>query len=160
MSITAWRICKKNHSNVAFDGEGARQFGGRWNNPGTAVVYVAESQSLAALELLVHLHSADLLGKYVLIPVEIDESLIVQLDRDLLPKTWRSDPAPAQVKSAGDEWAQSGKSVALRVPSTLVPDESNFLLNPRHAEFSKLHRGAPISFQFDSRLRGPLTSGK
>jgi RES domain-containing protein len=154
VSLTAWRICKKSHSKTAFDGEGARRFGGRWNNPGTTVVYVAESQSLAALEMLVHLHSPDLLGKYVLIPVEIEESLIVRVDRTSLPKNWRSDPGPVEVKSIGDEWAQSGKSVALCVPSTLVPDESNFLLNPRHAEFSTLRVGVAVGFQFDGRLGG------
>jgi RES domain-containing protein len=153
VSLTAWRICKKSHSKTAFDGEGARRFGGRWNNPGTTVVYVAESQSLAALEMLVHLHSADLLGKYVLIPVEIEESLIVEVNRSQLSKNWRSDPAPAAAKNIGDDWVQSATSVALRVPSTLVPGESNFLLNPKHQDFSKLRMGEPVGFQFDGRLR-------
>ena len=76
MSVTAWRITKRKHTRHAFTGEGAREFGGRWNNPGTAIVYTAQSQSLAALEMLVHLDSSDLLEKYVLIGVEFDQSLV------------------------------------------------------------------------------------
>jgi RES domain-containing protein len=69
VNLTAWRICKRKHYRHAFNGEGARFFGGRWNNPGTAIVYVAGSQALAALEMLAHFDAADLLSKYVLVPV-------------------------------------------------------------------------------------------
>lgn len=153
MSLTVWRICKQKHCKHAFSGEGARRFGGRWNNPGTAVVYVAGSQSLAALEMLVHLNAADLLAKYALIPVEIEESLIVEIPE--LPKNWKSYPAPREAKLLGDEWVRSASSVVLRVPSTVVPSESNFLLNPYHAEFFKLKIGEPLRFDFDVRLRKP-----
>ena len=64
--LTAWRITKQKHARNAFTGEGAREFGGRWNNPGTAIVYTAQSQSLAALEMLAHLDSSEHLRKYVL----------------------------------------------------------------------------------------------
>ena len=76
MIVNAWRITKRKHARDAFTGEGAREFGGRWNNPGTAIVYTAQSQSLAALEMLVHLDSSELLAKYVLIGVEFDQALI------------------------------------------------------------------------------------
>ena len=95
MIVTAWRITKRKHARNAFTGEGAREFGGRWNNPGTAVVYTAQSQSLAALEMLVHLDSSELLQKYVLIGVEFDESLIMPVEPSALPRHWRSDPPPA-----------------------------------------------------------------
>ena len=61
--VSAWRITKRKHARDAFTGEGAREFGGRWNNPGTAIVYTAQSQSLAALEMLVHLDSSELLAE-------------------------------------------------------------------------------------------------
>jgi RES domain-containing protein len=153
VSFTAWRICKHKHSKDAFTGEGARLFGGRWNHPGVAVVYVAESQSLAALEMLVHLNAAALLAKYVLIPVEIGEALVSDVDRARLPSNWKSDPAPPEAKALGDQWVLSGNSVALRVPSILMPNESNFLLNPEHADFSKLKIGQALGFEFDGRLR-------
>jgi RES domain-containing protein len=150
--VTAWRITKRKHARNAFTGEGARRFGGRWNHPGTAVVYAAQSQSLAALEMLVHLDSSELLEKYVFLPVELDEALITLVDLSRLPRNWRADPPPAEVKAVGDEWAASGTSVVLRVPSGLVPSESNFLLNPGHPDVGRLRIGKPLSFRFDSRL--------
>ena len=107
MIVTAWRITKRKHARNAFSGEGAREFGGRWNNPGTAVVYTAQSQSLAALEMLVHLDSSELLQKYVLIGVEFDESLIMSVESSALPRHWRSDPPPAEVRSIGDDWVHA-----------------------------------------------------
>ena len=93
MTLTAWRITKRKHAKTAFSGEAARQFGGRWNHPGVAVVYTAGSQSLAALEMLVHLDSSELLQKYVLFEVAIEESLVTQVERSQLPRDWRADPA-------------------------------------------------------------------
>ncbi|HTF71866.1 MAG TPA: RES family NAD+ phosphorylase [Edaphobacter sp.] len=72
MTIKAWRITKRRLARTAFYGEGARLYGGRWNRPGTSMVYVAESQALAVLEVLVHLDSSSLLEKYVLIQVDFD----------------------------------------------------------------------------------------
>ncbi len=151
--VTAWRITKRKHARNAFSGEGAREFGGRWNNPGTAIVYTAQSQSLAALEMLVHLDSSDLLQKYVLIAVEFDQSLIRPVEPAALPRDWRSDPAPPEIRSIGDDWVLAGSSAVLQVPSALVPGENNFLLNPAHQDFAKLRFGKPLAFRFDPRLK-------
>jgi RES domain-containing protein len=83
VTITAWRIVKAKHTTAAFDGEGARVEAGRWNSPGTPVVYTAESAALAALEILVHLGRGSILGAYVLIPCVFDEHLISRLDRNV-----------------------------------------------------------------------------
>jgi len=152
VTVAAWRIAKRKHARAAFTGEGARLFGGRWNSPGTAVVYTAESQSLAALEMLVHLESLDLLENYMLLEVRIDESLVAAVELSQLPKNWRADPPPAKVMAIGDAWVAGGISAALRVPSVLVPSESDFLLNPRHEGFHKLQIGKPLPFRFDPRL--------
>ena len=152
MSLTAWRITKRKHAKTAFRGEGARKYGGRWNSPGVALVYTAQNQALAVLEMLVHLENTELLTKYVLIGVEIEESLIQDIDRRKLPRSWRADPAPPSLRAIGDEWAQARPSVALRVPSTLVPAEYNLLLNPLHSDFKRLKIGSPVSFRFDLRL--------
>ena len=89
MKVTAWRITKRKHARNAFTGEGASEFGGRWNNPGTAVVYTAQSQSLAALEMLVHLDSSELLEKYLLLGVDFDQSLIRSIEHSALPRNFR-----------------------------------------------------------------------
>lgn len=116
------------------------------------MVYVAESQSLAVLEVLVHLDAPALLGKYVFIGVDFDASLAIDLDRSSLPKNWQSDPVPESVQAIGDRWVLSGDSAVLRVPSVLVPEESNFLLNPRHPDFGRISVSRPQAFRFDPRL--------
>src|SRR4051794_7793115 len=108
--ITAWRITKRKHARNAFSGEGAREFGGRWNSQGVAIVYTAQSQSLAVLEMLVHLDSSDLLQKYVLIAVELEPSLVSRISPAALPKHWRSDSALDDLRAIGDEWVRSGTS--------------------------------------------------
>ena len=152
MSVTAWRIVKQKNEKTAFSGEGARLYGGRWNSPGTALVYTAQSQSLAALEMLVHLDSADLLGGYVFFDVIIDEAMIAAVDPITLPKNWRAEPGPAKLQALGDAWIAAGTSCVLRVPSSLVPAESNYLLNPKHADFVKLKIGRAVPFRYDARL--------
>jgi RES domain-containing protein len=150
--ITAWRIVKRRHARTAFTGEGARLYGGRWNSPGVAIVYTAESQSLAALEMVVHLESSELLDDYVVFEVGIDESLVLKIEWSQLPRNWRADPPPPKVPEIGDAWAAAGKSAVLQVPSATLPSECNFLLNPCHPDFPRLVIGKPSPFQFDARL--------
>jgi RES domain-containing protein len=152
LKVTTWRIAKRKHAKSAFSGEGARLYGGRWNSPGIPVIYTAESQSLAALEILVHLDGPELLDKYLLFPVEIAQTMIQQLELLELPRNWRAEPAPERLRAIGDAWVESKASVALRVPSALVPGEHNFLLNPGHKNFAALKIGEPFSFSFDPRL--------
>ncbi len=152
MSLTAWRITKRKHAKTAFSGEGARQFGGRWNHPGVPVIYAAETRSLAALEILVHLGSPEILQKYVLFELEIEESLVTRLEIEKLPKNWRSNPPPDKIRTIGDDWVKALTSVVLQVPSALIPGESNFLLNPGHPNFSQVRISKSQPFDFDPRL--------
>jgi RES domain-containing protein len=152
LRITAWRIVKRKRAKAAFTGEGARLYGGRWNSAGVAIVYTAASQSLAALEMVVHLESSELLDNYVLFEVEIDESLVAQVELSQLPRNWKADPPPVKVREVGDVWAGAGTSVVLQVPSAILPAEHNFLLNPRHPDFRRLVIGKPAPFRFDPRL--------
>ena len=151
--ISAWRIVKRKLLKSAFTGEGARLYGGRWNSPGSAVVYTAESQSLAVLEMLVHLEAAELLSHYVLVEARLPEGPIPEIDRTRLPRNWSADPPPARLRETGDAWIAERRSAVLRVPSVLVSGESNYLLNPAHPDFSKVLIGEPTPFRFDRRLR-------
>ena len=150
--MKAWRITKQKHARTAFSGEGARLYGGRWNSPVVPMVYVAESQSLAVLEVLVHLDAPALLEKYVFVEVDVDAALVSDLDRSSLSKNWQFDPVPEAIQAIGDRGVLSGASAVLRVPSVLVPGESNFLLNPRHPDFGKIIISRPQAFRFDPRL--------
>src|SRR5579863_1514120 len=100
--VSAWRIVKRKLARDAFNGEGARLYGGRWNSPGISMVYTAQSQSLAALEIVVNLDSSELLKQYVVIEVRIDESLISRVGLAELPKDWQADPPPPRVREIGD----------------------------------------------------------
>jgi RES domain-containing protein len=152
LSVAAWRIVKRKYAKLAFNGEGARRFGGRWNSPGVPMVYTAQSQSLAALEILVNMESGELLRHYVVIEVVIDPALIIKIEGSTLPRNWRTDPPPRKIRAMGDLWIRQSSSAVLQVPSSVVPAERNFLLNPRHSDFHKVHIGKPISFRLDQRL--------
>jgi RES domain-containing protein len=153
--VSAWRIVQERHAAQAFNGEGARLFGGRWNSPGVAVVYAAGSRALAALELLVHLDSPRVLKTFVLCRVEFDEGMTRTLEPGEIPKNWRADPVPRSTQAAGDAWIKEGGSAVLRVPSVIVPEEWNYLLNPKHPDFSKIQVRQPSPFDFDPRLGRP-----
>src|SRR5215218_8031319 len=149
---TGWRIVKSRHTGTAFDGEGARLYGGRWNSPGTPMVYTSSTISLAVLEILVHLQEASLLSSYSLISADFDDALVERLDHSMLPDGWRTYPAPSDLQRIGDEWVRSQRSVALEVPSVIVESESNYLLNPAHPDFSSVVIGEPELFTFDEHL--------
>jgi RES domain-containing protein len=148
--IRAWRIVTAKHAANAFDGEGARIAGGRWNSPGTAMVYASGTASLAVLEMLAHLRHATTLPAYVLIACDFDDALVNAVGK--LPDDWRRFPAPAHVQAIGDTWANKSQSAVLRVPSAIVEKESNYLLNPAHPDFAKIKLHAPEPFTLDLRL--------
>lgn len=152
MTLVVWRIVQPRFAHVAFSGEGARRFGGRWNSPGRRVIYNAQSQSLAALEMLVHFDSEILLQQYLAIPVTIPSRLILQLPLSFLPKNWTEYPAPLSTRSIGDNWIEAASSAVLQIPSAVIPSESIFLLNPSHPQFKKVRIGKTSRFQFDPCL--------
>ncbi len=151
--MLVWRLCSRRHARTAFTGEGARRFGGRWNLPGTAVVYTAESLSLAALELLVNVDTEDLPGSLVSFTAEIPPSVRIRhLDPGDLPRGWRTYPTPARLQQIGAAWARDLETAVLSVLSAVVPDDRFYVLNPSHPSFSKIRIGRPEPFGFDPRL--------
>ncbi len=151
--LTGFRIFKTKFSKTWFDGEGAFLYGGRWNSRGTRVLYTAGSLSLAALEILVNLNSAELLSSYSYANVELEERDVLPVEDFVrLPKNWSASPTPSAVQGIGDEWASSMRSLVLRVPTSVVPGEFNFLLNVDHSRFATIKRGKPRLFRFDERL--------
>lgn len=152
MIMSCWRIYQPQHESTAFTGEGARLFGGRWNNKGVSVIYTAGAISLAGLEMLVHLEKKQLLATYRIVEVQFDSSMVTEVESKSLPLNWRELPAPLETQQVGDAWIQAAQSVVLRVPSTIVPPEFNYLLNPAHPDFGKLEFGNARNFEFDPRL--------
>lgn len=153
--IRVWRIVKKRHAARAFDGEGARREGGRWNSPGGPMVYTSATISLALLETFVHADREELAGVgYVAIPVDIPPFVRVKrIDRSVLPKGWQKyDPSPPELKRIGDEWIRECRQAVLAVPSAVLPQELNSLLNPAHRDMKRLIIGAPEPLLLDGRL--------
>lgn len=150
--MTLWRLTKTRYADSALDGEGARLYGGRWNSPGRTVVYLAGSLALAALEILVHVKSQRELSGYVKIRVEAPDGLTG--DVGALPPNWQQGRAPDETRAIGDAWLGAGETPLLRLPSVIIPEEHNYLLNPLHPKFSELTIGKAEPFAFDPRLRG------
>lgn len=150
----AWRLTKTKHLSHAWDGEGARLSGGRWNSVGTLVVYASATLSLALVETLVHL-PAGVLPAYTAIPIDFDAALVTRLEPRRLPSDWLANPAPRSTQTLGDAWALDAKNAILQVPSVVVPLESNYVINPKHRDFSRIRIGKPNPFPFDPRLPVP-----
>ena len=153
--ITAWRITKTADIRKAFSGEGSRLYGGRWNSKGIAVVYVGATRSLAMLEILVHMRTTQQTVPpipYMLFPASFDERLIEELPLLSLPPDWDLEPPTDSTKSIGDAWASAASSPVLSVPSIIVPEERNYILNPSHALFDQIQFGSPVPCKFDPRL--------
>lgn len=152
---TAWRIVKKALAGTAFDGDGARVNGGRWNSVGTPMVYLSSSQALAVLEILVHLHDADSLrAGYVLFEVTYEARHRRDLRTADLPADWAASPFTPAVTAIGDRWYAARSSVLLGVPSAILPEESNVLLNPHHPALKELRISKRRRFSIDPRLGG------
>jgi RES domain-containing protein len=151
---SAWRLTKTKYLAAAWDGEGARKTGGRWNSVGTAVVYTSATLSLALVETLVHL-SSSVLPAYSAIPIEFDDALVTALRLEDLPSNWSGHPAPAATQAIGDAWVRGAESAILSVPSVPVPVEVNYVLNPKHRDFRRVQIGKPVRFPFDPRLPLP-----
>lgn len=150
--ITSWRITSVRYGEAAFDGEGARLYGGRWNSRGARMVYTSSSAALAALELLVRTGRDKPLSDYLLFACSFDDSLVEDIDRTELPSDWKDAPPPPGLHAFGDVWLASGSTAVLRVPSAIIDTENNYLINPEHADFAKVEIHEPIPFSLDLRL--------
>jgi RES domain-containing protein len=146
----AWRIVKNKHAATAFDGEGARINGGRWNSIGVRVVYVSSSKSLAALETLVHLQ-LPVASNYIAIRIHFDDALVEALPIRDLPRGWAVEPPSPVSQQIGDAWVKARRSALLALPS-VITGETNYLINPAHPGFRKIKIGKPQPFTFDPRL--------
>jgi RES domain-containing protein len=149
--VRVWRVVPSGQQ--AFDGEGTRRFGSRWVPKGLRAIYTSATLSLAALELFVHtdpdLAPADLRA----ISADIPDDLGVQeLKLADLPGTWREIPAPVKLQELGRLWIVAAREATLSVPSVVVPMERNYVLNPAHADFHRIHIGVAHDFSFDPRM--------
>ena len=139
--MLVWRICREEHQ--VLDGEGSRLHGGRWSSERVSSVYTSSTLALAALEYLVHVDIEDVPDDLVAMAIEVPDDL---------PPDWNQvldHPACARI---GDQWAAKGTVLLLLVPSAVVPEESNVLINPDHPRAGDVRMVSIRPFAFDSRL--------
>lgn len=148
-----WRLVRKRHAATAFSGVGAAKTAGRFNSLGTPIVYTSDSYALAMLEVRVHVATFRGMRDRVAVSAEIDDDLVEVLTAVDLPPDWQKRPAPTSTQALGDAWVVSGRSAVLRVPSVVVPEQTNFLLNPEHPDFGRIRIGTPNPLEIDPRLR-------
>ncbi len=149
-----WRLTRQIHAENPLTGEGARRFGGRWNHVGTPVVYASATLSLAVLEYLVNLPISDLPEDLVSIQIAIsDDVRRSEISVKVLPDDWRVFPATEELKDIGTEWVSKGKTAVLTVPSVVIPNEANFVINPAHPEIRRVKIESVAPFALDARLR-------
>lgn len=149
--MRVWRIARRAFQ--ALDGEGARLYGGRWNSEGVPVVYASATIALAALEYLVHVDPEDVPEDLVVLEIEVPEDVAVErIEVTVLPEDWNRFENHDACVGIGDQWAAAATALVLSVPSSLVPREANFLLNPRHPDAARMQVVATEPFAFDPRL--------
>ena len=148
--MTVYRLVKTQHARNAFSGEGARVYGGRWNPPDFPVIYASQSRALAALETFVHLvlEAPDL--RFLLYEIVLPQDARLR-HYEGPERAWRRRSLQA-TQEIGRAWLTEAESLALVVPSVIVPREKNFVLSPRHAQFADLRISKPEPFSFDGRM--------
>ncbi len=151
--MRVWRMAKTRYAPSAFDGEGAKRFGGRWNSTGTRVAYASSNSALAVLEVLVHMTAGGALTGYSLIAATLPDALVDVLPADALPANWKASPVPPSVQMIGDAWVRSVRSLALRVPSVIVEGGFNYLVNPAHKDARRMTIESITRYEFDPRMR-------
>ena len=135
----------------AFSGEGGLHYAGRWNSLGTRLVYTSTSVALACLETLVHMQMLAKSEERWLFTIDVPDRYVEELRQR--PKDWDAEPATAASRAVGDRWITSARSVALLVPSVVVPVENNALVNPRHPQFRVEWVKKPERFRYDPRFK-------
>ncbi|NHZ32691.1 RES family NAD+ phosphorylase [Massilia rubra] len=155
MTVAVWRIAVEAPTYTADDlsGTGAKISGGRWNSKGTRLVYSASNIALATLETVHYLSNGGLPFNRYLVRIDIPE--IVWEARQVfapLPVGWDAIPAGLSARNAGDRWVASGTTALLLVPSVLVPDEYNVLINPRHSDAAAITATTIRRWIYDPRF--------
>jgi RES domain-containing protein len=143
-----WRLANGRYPPL--DGEGARRAGGRWNSPGQSAIYTSESLALCLAESLVHLPGALPRG-YMSFKIFVPDDAVEILDTSSLTEGWHSDLSIT--RTVGDQWLSAQRSLALAVPSIVLPESTNVLLNPMHRRVDELRVVDQQPFTFDARLR-------
>lgn len=148
--MKVYRISRCNYIND-LSGSGAAKYGGRWHSKGVHVLYAASSASLALLESVVHISNIQV-SDFCMICLEIPDNSLEKINIENLPANWFENPPPDALKIFGDAFISNNKSLVLEIPSAIVPEENNYLLNPMHNLYSKIKILFQRNIAIDKRL--------
>ena len=149
--MIVYRLSRKKYKDK-LSGYGASLNGQRWNSKGTELIYTAQTRALANSEVAVHISLGILPSDYHMVEVEIPDSLeILNINEKNLPKGWNSLPSKPESKNIGDEFVNENLYPVLKVPSVVVKGEFNYIINPKHSDFSKIKIINTEPFSFDPR---------
>ncbi|RYE57719.1 MAG: RES domain-containing protein [Sphingobacteriales bacterium] len=143
-------VCKRASD---LSGAGAKLFGGRWNSIGVPMVYMASSRALAALEVLAHLTAIQDPENFCITVFDVPESSVTEIELHLLPDNWNTHPAPSSLKKKSDAFVKSNTALLLKVPSAIIEDEYNYIVNVAHPLLSEIKILSSKPFIFDKRLQ-------
>ena len=133
-------------------GTGAKLFGGRWNEKGTPCIYTSSTRALAICEFVAHQTLETVPNKLELVTLEIPTNSLIDLSIESLPSNWKDSPAPFKLKSLGNNLLINLECLIIKVPSAIVPEEFNYILNPLHDDFSKIRIVDKRHYSLDKRL--------
>lgn len=150
--MIVYRVGKTKYAND-LRGEGARLFGGRWNNKMVACVYTSASRALAVLEYTVNVQLDAIPRALSITTIEIPDGLMTILNEADLPGNWKHTSAPSETKDFGSKLLLAASEPIIRVPSTVIPEEYNYLINPLHAESHKIKLTEIKDFIYDVRIK-------
>lgn len=154
--LTAWRIGDPHGAYPIFDATGSKLYPGRWNTPASPMIYASRHYSTAMLEKLVH-GSGHLPPNQHFIQIMIPNGVSYEMFSEAHLPGW-DDPAPVVSKRFGEAWQQGKRSLLLLVPSVVARMERTILINPEHAEFSRITHGLHQPVWWDGRLFGGGTT--
>ena len=154
--MLVYRISRCGYIND-LSGTGAAPYPGRWNSKGTYILYTAATPSLALLESVVHISHIPSEG-FCMTCLEIPDDKVKEVSTADLPPGWNANPPDDALKAIGDNFIADSEFLSLKIPSAVMPEDFDFLLNPNHPEFKKVKVVYTKSLSIDERLLGKAKS--
>lgn len=147
--MIVYRLCRAKWADD-LSGEGSRLFGGRWNHKMTPCIYTSESRALAILEYTVNIQLDEIPRALKMISIEIPDQKFNSISVNQLPGNWRDFPSPFSTKDFGTALLKSNQYPVIQIPSTIIPEEKNYILNPINPLFKIV---AVKDFIYDIRIK-------
>jgi len=134
-------------------GSGSKQYGGRWNDIGIAMVYFAQSRAMAVMEVLVHLRPEDIDKDFILAEFEVSDESILTINISDLPENWKEESEIEVLKEIGNKFIKDNKFLLMKVPSVIIEEDYNLIFNPNHPQAHKIRLVEKRVFKFDIRFK-------